>query len=590
MVHLKKQSREQIGITAVLAVPILLFIILRFSPDLDVQVWRLSWYTRLIQFYAGSFASLIALLAAFFAGTTLSEKASPRSMFTTFAFVNISALLLISSIATPSIIISDNNSDAFIWSLRFAFPLGAIFFYLATVRWSEKNSKIIVSCNKLLWIIGILILALYTTIAFVSPQWLRSLNSTITILPQLLAIFSIALLSIAAWRTWKLDWAENSQIKYRLAIVLVLLAEAQIFQAFGATGRYSWLLYHPVILVALLIAVSAILSSLESAKDIQFNQYFFIVGVIVIGGLSLIIGELGTRWLTAGVNRTSVIGLVLVQGTLSFIVLYVIVLHLNRLIQERTAALRHEQYLRNELTHLIVHDLKSPLSVIISGINLLTKGHLGSLSVTQDRLLSNLENSGHQILYMINDLLDVERMETGALTLQPSHVSLSKMLQDSIDEQKIVAGTHKQALTLSYPPALPSVKVDKRLLQRVVNNLLTNALKFTPEGGQIKVSLLEECGYLIMKVADDGPGVPEADRERIFEKFAQVKGTERRGAGLGLTFCKMVIEAHNGLLSIEDSELGGAMFKVQLPLPPPFELEPATPQKYGDSDLSLETP
>ncbi len=590
MSNVRKYSREQFRITAVLALPLLLFTLLRLFSDLDTQAWGLSWwYTRLIQFYTGSFASLIALIAASFAGSTLGNKTSPRSMFTTVAFVNISAFLLISSIATPTVIVPGKNNDAFIWSLRFAFPAGALFFYLATVRWRVDISNRIVSYNRLLWVIGILTLVSYATIAFGFPQWFRVLDFLVPVLPQILAIVAITLLLAAAWRTWQSDWVENDQVKHRLAIVLILLAEAQIFQAFGTPGQFSWLLYHPTILVALLFAVSAILFSFELAQDIQFNQYFFIVGIIVIGGLSLIIGELGTRWLNDGVNRTSVIGMVLVQGALSFIVLYVIVLYLNRLIQERTAALRHEQYLRNELTHLIVHDLKSPLSVITSGINLLTKGHLGSLSATQGRLLSSLENSGQQILYMINDLLDVERMETGALTLQLSHVSMPKLLQDLVNAQQIVARTHKQTLSLSYPSALSSVRVDKGLLQRVVNNLLTNALKFTPEDGQIKVSMLEENGYLLLQVADDGPGVPEADRERIFEKFGQVKGTERRGAGLGLTFCKMVIEAHDGMLAVEDSELGGALFKVWLPLPPPLEIEVAASQKYGDSDWSLET-
>ncbi len=590
MSNVRKYSREQFRITAVLALPLLLFTLLRLFSDLDTQAWGLSWwYTRLIQFYTGSFASLIALIAASFAGSTLGNKTSPRSMFTTVAFVNISAFLLISSIATPTVIIPGKNNDAFIWSLRFAFPAGALFFYLATVRWRADMSNRVVRYNRLLWMIGILTLVSYATIAFGFPQWFRVLDFLAPVLPQILAIVAITLLLAAAWRTWQSDWVENDQVKHRLAIVLILLAEAQIFQAFGTPGQFSWLLYHPTILVALLFAVSAILFSFESAQDIQFNQYFFIVGIIVIGGLSLIIGELGTRWLNDGVNRTSVIGMVLVQGALSFIVLYVIVLYLNRLIQERTAALRHEQYLRNELTHLIVHDLKSPLSVITSGINLLTKGHLGSLSATQGRLLSSLENSGQQILYMINDLLDVERMETGALTLQLSHVSMPKLLQDLVNAQQIVARTHKQTLSLSYPSALSSVRVDKGLLQRVVNNLLTNALKFTPEDGQIKVSMLEENGYLLLQVADDGPGVPEADRERIFEKFGQVKGTERRGAGLGLTFCKMVIEAHDGMLAVEDSELGGALFKVWLPLPPPLEIEVAASQKYGDSDWSLET-
>jgi signal transduction histidine kinase len=584
-----KLSKGRLIQTAVLAVPLLFFIFLRFSPDLDVQVWSLSWYTRLIQFYAASFASLIALIAASFAGTTLSEKATPRSLFVTFAFINISALLLMSSIATPNVIISETNNDAFIWSLRFAFPLGAFFFFLASVPWSEEISTNIIRRRRLLWLIGTIVLSTYAAIAFGYPQPLQKLNGYAPLLPQILAGTAIALLCVAALRTYRSESHELAWVKGRLALVLVLLAEAQLFQAFGTPGRYSWLLYHPVTLVALLIAVSAILSSFESAQDLQFKQYFAAVGSIVIGGLSLAIGELGTRWLTSGVNRTTVITLVFIQGTLSFLVLYAIVLYLNRLITERTLALRREQRLRNELTQLIVHDLKSPLSVITSGINLLSKGNLGPVSTIQNRLLSSLEQSGQQILYMIDDLLDVERLEAGVLTMQYGNLSVSRMLQGVIDKYQIVASAHKQQLTLSYPPGLPSVRADKRLLERVFNNLLTNALKFIPEAGHIDIYVSIEGEYLVVKVADDGPGVPNKDKERIFEKFAQVEGTERRGAGLGLTFCKMVIEEHNGILAVEDSMMGGALFKVQLPIPVQPDMETAVSSDLPDRDWFLET-
>ncbi|MCP5095423.1 MAG: hypothetical protein GY943_07720 [Chloroflexi bacterium] len=587
MNRLAELSKQRL---AMLAIPVLLFTFLRLSPELDVQVWNLSWYTRLIQFYGGSFASLIALIAASFAGATLSEHVTPRSMFVKFAFVNISALLLISSIATPNVIISEPNSNAFIWSLRFAFPVGALFFFLATVQWSEAVSARLIKHHRLLWLVGIITLSVYTTIAFAYPAPLEKLNAFTPVLPQILATLAILLLIVAAWRTWALDSFDAEQIKGRLALVLIFLAEAQAFQIFGIPGRYSWLLYQPITIIALLFAVSAILSSFESARDLQFKQYFAAVGTIIIGGLSLVIGEIGTRWLTTGVNRTAVITLVIIQGALSFLVLYAIVLYLNRLITERTLALRHEQRLRNELTQLIVHDLKSPLSVITSGINLLRKGNLGSVSTTQNRLLSSLEQSGQHILYMIDDLLDVERLEAGALTLQYGNLTVNRMLQSVMDKYEIIASTRKQQLTLFYPPGLPSVRVDKRLLERVFNNLLTNALKFTPEEGHIDIHISIEGEYLVVKVADNGPGVPNEDKERIFEKFAQVKGTERRGAGLGLTFCKMVIEAHNGHLTVEDSVLGGALFKMQLPIPAQPDMETAVSSELPDRDWSLETP
>jgi signal transduction histidine kinase len=299
-------------------------------------------------------------------------------------------------------------------------------------------------------------------------------------------------------------------------------------------------MYHPLVIAALIVALSAILKSFQTSRDVQLSRYFFALGSILIAGLSLASVEIGFRWLStgSGVNRTSLIPLSIAQGTLSFIVLYVVVFYLNQLINERNDALRREQHLRGELTQLIVHDLKSPLTVILSGMNLLGKESLGALTETQKRLLANLEKSGEEILHMISDLLDVERLEAGALALQKSITNTVLLLQNQIDESKILASTNKQKLRFNYEANLPHVRVDKGLISRLFANVLSNALKFTPEGGKVKVYIARQENQLLITVADSGPGVPLHERERIFEKFAQVEGGERRGAGLGLTFCK----------------------------------------------------
>ncbi|MCA9922277.1 MAG: HAMP domain-containing histidine kinase [Anaerolineales bacterium] len=585
MTFLRGRKKEQLQ-TAVLAIPLILFILLKLYPTADILAWRASWYTRLIQFYAGSFASLVAIIAAVFSESSVQDKSHPGPMFIKFAFVNISAMLFFSSIGTPEVILPDYNGESFLWSLRFAFPLGAIFFFLATIHWSEKTSRDIVQNRRLLWLLGIITLSTYGLIAFAYPEIIKELQQFTPILPTSLAVFSITLFIIAAWRNLKSDFIEDA-IKPRLTVVLILLAEAQYFQTFGAAGRYSWLLYHPVMLAALMLAISAILTTLGNAKNVRFNQYFAVLGSILIGGLSLLIGEIGTRWVGPSVNRTSIVTLVLIQGALSFFVLFIIVMYLNRLINERTNALHREQHLRSELTQLIVHDLKSPLSVIISGINLLAKGSLGHLTETQIRLLSKLEKSGQHIIDMINDLLDVERLEAGALTLQMSNISIAKLVREVVIEHELIATNNKQTLRLLQPPQLPILEVDKRLLHRVLNNLVSNALKFTPMEGHIEISIEIDLNWLIIHIADDGPGVPEEDKERIFEKFSQVRGTERRGAGLGLTFCKMVTEAHDGLLTVSKSQLGGALFEMKLPIPLQPSIEADTSMDLSDIDLTL---
>ncbi|MCP4363039.1 MAG: HAMP domain-containing histidine kinase [Chloroflexi bacterium] len=233
---------------------------------------------------------------------------------------------------------------------------------------------------------------------------------------------------------------------------------------------------------------------------------------------------------------------------------------------KRTMMFQREQRRRSELTQLIVHDLKSPLTIVISGLGLLNRGHLGAMEETQQRLVQDLEHCSYEVLHMIDDMLDVERLEEDVLSLHRMPTNPLSILQDQITDVQILARSNKQTLTFSFVEPLPRIHVDRGMMVRVVRNLLANAIKFTPQKGQIQVTSYADQTYLTIVVADSGPGVPLAERERIFLKFAQTKGGIRRGTGLGLTFCKMVVDAHNGSLTVDDSTLGGAQFKVILPL------------------------
>ena len=590
--HIKRRP-----VTAVLlAIPLVIFALLRFVPALDIHAWSLSWYTRLIQYYFGAFASFIALIAALFANSALGEKTTVRSIFLTIGFIVLSVLILFSSLTTPNILIQGASNPAFIWSIRLSLPVSGLFFAASAMDWSEAAEAFIVKFRRLFWLAGFLLLVAFGILAFVYPDHLNSWLQLDPILPNVLGVVSIVLFMWTAWRARVLNWYGNRMINGRLAAVFLLLAEAQFSLALGVAGQLSWLMYHPLVIAALIVALSAILNSFQTSRDVQLSRYFAALGSILIAGLSLASVEIGFRWLStgSGVNRTSLIPLSIAQGTLSFIVLYVIVFYLNRLINERNHALRREQHLRSELTQLIVHDLKSPLTVILSGLNLMSKEKLGHLTETQKRLLVNLEKSGEDILHMISDLLDVERLEAGALTLQKTITNTAALLQHQIDESKILASTNKQKLTFTHEPNLPHIRVDKALISRVFANLLSNALKFTPEGGKVKVHIVHQEHRLLFTVADSGPGIPLHERERIFEKFAQVEGGERRGAGLGLTFCKMVAEAHGGNLSVSESHLGGALFCLVLPFSEeearlPAEASPSPQSNYG-SDWALDTP
>lgn len=534
---------------------------------LDVHAWSLSWYTRLIQYYLGAFASFIALIAALFANSALGKQTTARSLFLTIGFITVSAFFLFSSLSTPNILIQGASNPAFVWSLRLCLPVSAIFFAASARDWSPANEALIIKNQRLLWLGAVTVIVAFAVIAFGYPGGLDYLMRYDPIVPSLLGAISISLLGWTAWRARILNWYGNQMIHGRLAVVFLLLAEAQLTLVLGIAGQLSWLMYHPLVITALTVALSAILKSFQTSRDVQLSRYFAALGSILIAGLSLASVELGLRWLNTAeaVNRSTLIPLSIAQGTLSFIVLYVIVFHLNRLINERNEALRREQHQRSELTQLIVHDLKSPLTVILSGMNLLGKEKLGTLTETQRRLIENLEKSGVDILNMINDLLDVERLEAGALSLQKSLTDTFSLLRHQVEENQILASTNKQKLSLTCDPNIPHIRVDRGMISRVFANLLSNAVKFTPERGKVMVHMSRQPNQLVITIADSGPGVPVHERERIFEKFAQIKGAERRGAGLGLTFCRMVAVAHGGSLTVGESELGGAKFCLTLP-------------------------
>jgi len=227
---------------------------------------------------------------------------------------------------------------------------------------------------------------------------------------------------------------------------------------------------------------------------------------------------------------------------------------------------QREKRQRSELIQLIIHDLKSPLTIVISGLDLIHRGSLGEVNIMQDRLLTNLEHCSFEVLGLVNDMLDVERFEEGVMPLHKSLTDLAPLLQEQVSVLQILAEKHNQDLQIRVPETLPSVNVDPVLMRRVIHNLLANAQKLTPDNGQILVAAGVEGEQLHVTIADSGPGVPKIERDRIFEKYAQLDTKTRRGKGLGLTFCKMAVETHGGALLVEDSPLGGALFRLILPL------------------------
>ena len=224
--------------------------------------------------------------------------------------------------------------------------------------------------------------------------------------------------------------------------------------------------------------------------------------------------------------------------------------------------------LREELADMIVHDLRNPLGVIANGLELLKHVSFGNAeSEYIDQISEAMEWSLQRMRRLVSTLLDIARLEVGeTLNLQP--VDLAALIKEVMAEELPLAESSGVALEANLPEALPVVLGDRDFLERVLVNLLDNALKFTSGKGWVRVEVRPEQDDVRVEVIDTGPGVPVEDRERVFEKFTHTRGQvgTRRGLGLGLAFCQMAVEAHGGRIWIESGPGGnGSCFIFTLP-------------------------
>lgn len=225
--------------------------------------------------------------------------------------------------------------------------------------------------------------------------------------------------------------------------------------------------------------------------------------------------------------------------------------------------------LREEMTDMLVHDLRSPLTMVMGSIGLMQRAWKQQDEADFQKLVTLAQGSNERILRMINQLLDISRFENGNLPLHCQSVLVEQLLSDAVARHAPAAATVDISVELSIDADLPPLYVDRQLVGRVLDNLLDNAVKFTSEGGSVRVwaRRAPNAMWLHIGVSDTGPGISPEGQAHLFEKFQQVKGIEgrRRGSGLGLHFCKLVVEAHGGEIWVE-SEMGqGSEFVVSLP-------------------------
>ena len=260
-------------------------------------------------------------------------------------------------------------------------------------------------------------------------------------------------------------------------------------------------------------------------------------------------------------------------------------------LEEKSRQLEVASRHKSEFLANMSHELRTPLNAIIGFSEVLTEQIFGELNERQEEYLNDILTSGRHLLSLINDILDLSKVEAGRMELDLEEFSLREALENGLTMVKERAGRHGIQLVLELDPELDVIEADERKVKQVVFNLLSNAVKFTPEGGRIEVSArLAEAGRaVVVAVRDSGIGIAPEDQERIFEEFRQagqasVKAHE--GTGLGLALTRKFVELHGGRIWVE-SEVGvGSTFSFTLPLRTGEAAEPPTDGRASEDDQS----
>ena len=233
-------------------------------------------------------------------------------------------------------------------------------------------------------------------------------------------------------------------------------------------------------------------------------------------------------------------------------------------LQSSFEELKRLEELRDGLTHMLVHDLRTPLTAIKGYASLLTSAFGAGLSEQQKSFAERIVAQSNRLVDMVSTILDVSRLEADQMPLDTKEFSLSEVLRE---QSEAFLAMSEQSLILDLEERV-QVKGDCELLRRVVSNLLANAFKYTPKGKSVTLRLRSDSLQAKVQVLDEGPGVPLEFRDRIFEKFAQVEIDEYKrpqSSGLGLSFCKLVLEKHSGTIGVAEAPGGGSDFWFSLP-------------------------
>jgi signal transduction histidine kinase len=256
---------------------------------------------------------------------------------------------------------------------------------------------------------------------------------------------------------------------------------------------------------------------------------------------------------------------------------------LGRLYEALETASRH----KSEFLATMSHELRTPLNAIIGFSQVLKEQMYGELNARQADYVDDVLSSGQHLLNLINDILDLAKVEAGRMELQPSTFALPELLENAVSMVRERATRQGISVTIATDPSVGLLEGDERKVKQILFNLLSNAVKFTPGGGEVTLAASATDGQVEISVRDTGVGISAEDQEKIFEEFYQVGASRtQEGTGLGLALTRRLVELHHGRLSVESEPGVGSTFTVTLPLHP-TEVPPQIATTTAGEPVSL---
>jgi signal transduction histidine kinase len=224
--------------------------------------------------------------------------------------------------------------------------------------------------------------------------------------------------------------------------------------------------------------------------------------------------------------------------------------------------------LKSEFLTVVSHELQTPLTAIKGALELVLDDDSGQLSRVQRRFLETIERNSTRLVGLVGDLLDLSRLEAGRVELEAQPLDTPSLVRGALAAVSNLFEARGTELRVDVPESVPPIMGDRRRVEQILTNLLANAAKYTPGGGVVEVTAASVNGHVTLSVADNGPGVPESERDIVFDKFYRGRDAQRRGeagSGLGLAIVKSLVDLHGGSVRVEESAPRGARFVVELP-------------------------